>query len=97
MQIKNIMLTHLLFSSYTIGFILGGLTFFLVELDKDFHIKLSTEGILCIFMVLPIVYWVYRYSGMIFNNQNFKIKILYTCLGIIGFFFGAIFFEILLK
>lgn len=96
MEIKKILI-HLLFSSYTIGFILGGFTFFLVELDKNFYIKLSTEDILCFFMVIPIAYWVYRYFGMVFNDQNFKIKIFCICLSISGFFFGAIFFEVLLK
>ena len=90
-------LTHLFFGSYTIGFVLGGVAFILSERNRDFQFTFSKEYILCFFIFLPIIYWVYRYSGIVFNNQSLKVKLLYFVLWILGMFFGIVFFEILLN
>lgn len=87
-QRKNKTLTHLLFSSYTIGFVLGGFTFFITETSMT----ISKEGIFSFILLLPIIYWIYRYSGMVFNEQSMKIKFLYAVLFLIGICFGVLFF-----
>ncbi|MGA3602321.1 hypothetical protein [Lysinibacillus agricola] len=95
---KDKTLTHLLFSSYTIGFVSGGLAFFMSEREnKDFQFSFSLESIFCLLILSPIVYWVYRYSGMVFNDQSMKVKLLYFALCIVGMSFGIFFFELLLN
>ncbi|MFJ7406352.1 MULTISPECIES: hypothetical protein [unclassified Lysinibacillus] len=94
---KNRTITHLLLSSYTIGFVLGGLTFFISERNIDFQYSFSIEYIVCFLFVLPIIYWIYRYSGRVFNIQSMKVKLLYIALWIVGMFFGLIFFELIIK
>ncbi|MEK4520662.1 hypothetical protein NSQ95_16550 [Psychrobacillus sp. FSL W7-1457] len=94
---KDKTLTHLLLSSYTIGFVLGSLTFFISERNKDFHYSFSKEYIFCFIILFPIIYWVYRYSGRVFNNQTLKIKLLYFALWMLGMFFGLVFFELILN
>lgn len=94
---KNKTIIHLLLSSYTIGFVLGGLAFFISEINKDFLFSFSIESIFCFIILLPIIYWVYRYSGMVFNDQKLIIRLLYILLCIIGFGLGVIFFELSLK
>lgn len=88
---------HLLLSSYTIGFVLGSLGFFISEMNKDFQLDFSKESILCLLIIFPIIYWVYRYSGMAFNDQNLKVKLLYFALFILGIFLGLLFFELSLN
>ena len=88
-------LKHFLLGGYTIGFVLGSLVFFLTEINKDFQLSFSFENILCIIVVLPIFYWVYRYSGMVFDDQTMKMKLLYSFILILGFSFGIFFFELL--
>ncbi|MBE5082077.1 hypothetical protein J2D69_02745 [Lysinibacillus sphaericus] len=88
-------LIHLLFSSYTIGFVLGGLGFFLTEIKNiDFQFNFSKESVFCFLILSPIIYWVYRYSGRIFDVQSMKVKLLYFVLWIIGMAFGIIFFDL---
>jgi hypothetical protein len=89
-------LKHFLLGSYTIGFVFGSLAFFLAEINIDFHFSFSFESIFCIAVVLPILYWVYRYSGLVFNDQTIKMKLLYFFILILGFSFGIFFFELLL-
>lgn len=91
---KDKTLTHLCFSSYTIGFVIGGLFFFITEINKEFQFSFSKESFFCLLILLPIIYWVYHYSAMVFNNQNLKTKLLYFALCILGMFFGIIFFEL---
>ncbi|KGA80559.1 MAG: hypothetical protein M3043_07235 [Lysinibacillus fusiformis] len=88
-------LTHLFLGSYTIGFVVGGFTFFISLRNSHFQIKFSIESILCAFILLPIIYWIYRYSGMVFNNQPFTVKFLYLVLFILGMFLGILFFELI--
>jgi len=92
---KSKTLTHLLLSGYTIGFVLGGLAFFMAETNLQFSV--SKESIFYLIFLTPIIYWVYRYSGMVFNNQNFKIKLYYIVIFLFGMAFGIIFFELILN
>ncbi|MGE7840374.1 hypothetical protein ACQKNX_06235 [Lysinibacillus sp. NPDC093712] len=94
---KDRTLTHLLLSSYTIGFVLGCLTFFITERNIDYQFSFSIETIFSFVLLLPIIYWGYRYSGMVFNKQHMKVKLLYIVLWIVGMYFGLIFFELVLK
>ncbi|MEB2281738.1 hypothetical protein LAV73_17300 [Lysinibacillus xylanilyticus] len=95
---KDKTLTHLLFSSYTFGFVCGGLEFFLMERKNiDFQFSFSKESFFCLLIVSPIIYWVYRYSGMIFNVQSMKVKLLYFVLWMVGMYFGLMFFELTLN
>lgn len=90
-------LKHFLLGSYTIGFVIGSLSFFQSEINRDFQFSFSFESIFCISVVSPIFYWVYRYSGMVFNDQTMKMKLLYFFILILGFAFGIFFFELLLN
>lgn len=90
-------LKHFLLGSYTIGFVFGSLAFFLVDINIDFQFSSSFESIFCIAVVLPILYWVYRYSGLVFNDQTMKMKLLYFLIFILGLSFGIFFFELLLN
>ncbi|MFC9539069.1 hypothetical protein ACFTQ7_04210 [Lysinibacillus sp. NPDC056959] len=97
---KNKTLIHLLFSSYTIGFVVGGLQFFLMErknIDFHFHFSFSKESVFCFLILSPIIYWVYRYSSRIFDVQNMKVKLLYFVLLMIGMALGFIFFDLALN
>lgn len=89
-------LEYLLLGSYTIGFVAGCLGGFSTEVSTTLDFSFSFESIFCILVLLPIFYWVYRYSGMLFNDQAMKIKLLYALILIIGLFFGVIFTELIL-
>lgn len=93
---RKIELEHFLLGSYTIGFVAGCLGGLLTKISTIFNFNFSFETIFCILVVLPIFYWVYRYSGMVFNDQTMKIKLLYAFILIIGLFLGLIFSELLL-
>ncbi|MFI8685976.1 hypothetical protein [Rossellomorea sp. NPDC077527] len=90
-------LTHLFFSGYTSGFVVGGLFFFSNEINIDFQLSFSKESFFCLLFLLPIIYWFYRYVGIVFNNQRLIIKLLYFALFVLGIFFGILFFEFILN
>ena len=94
---KDKMLTHLCFGSYTIGFVVGSLVFFISEINKDFQIKFSVDTIICFLLISPVFYWTYRYFGMVFDNQSLKVKLPSFLLMLIGFCSGVIFFEIIVN
>ncbi|QTB27597.1 hypothetical protein [Lysinibacillus sphaericus] len=101
---KDKTLIHLLFSSYTIGFVLGGLQFFLMErknlgkiIDYSLHFSFTKESVFCFLILSPIIYWVYLYSGKILDVQNMKVKLLYFVLLMISYAFGFIFFDLALN
>lgn len=94
---KDRTLIHLFFSSYTIGFVVGGIVFFITETKKDFQFSFTGESFFSLLILLPIIYWVYCYTGTVFNNQSLKIKSLYFALCLLGMFFGIVFFELILS
>ncbi|MFS0876819.1 hypothetical protein [Solibacillus isronensis] len=88
-------LKHFIFGGYTIGFIMGCWVVIISENNPTINLSFSFESIFCIVVVLPLLYWVYRYSGMVFNNQSLKIKLLYSFILILGICFGIFFSELL--
>lgn len=92
--LKRKELEHFLLGSYTIGFIMGS---WLYVINPTLNLSFSFENIFCIIVVLPILYWVYRYSGMVFNDQSIKMKLMYSLVLILGLGFGIFFSELLLS
>ena len=94
---RKVELKHFLLGGYTIGFVVGCLTSLLSKISTTVNLSFSFESIFCIVVVLPIIYWVYRYSGMVFDDQTMKMKLLYAFILLLGFSFGIFFFELLLS
>ncbi|MER2061278.1 MAG: hypothetical protein ABTA16_20960, partial [Niallia sp.] len=65
---KKVELKHFLLGGYTIGFVAGCLAGLPLKISTTFNLSFSFESIFCIVVVLPIIYWVYRYSGLVFND-----------------------------
>ncbi|WP_342578093.1 hypothetical protein [Psychrobacillus sp. FSL K6-2843] len=94
---RKVELKHFLLGGYTIGFVAGCLGGLLSTISTTFTLSFSFESIFCIVVVLPIFYWVYRYSGMVFNDETMKMKLLYFFISMLGLFFGLFFSELLLS
>ncbi|BAK17235.1 predicted membrane-associated, metal-dependent hydrolase [Solibacillus silvestris StLB046] len=90
-------LKHFLLGGYTIGFIVGWLVVLISVINPTFNLSFSFKSIFCILVVLPILYWTYRYSGMVFNDQTMKVKLIYSFVLFLGFCFGIFFTELLLN
>ena len=70
---------------------------FIHDQHHIYSFSFSFESIFCIVVVLPIFYWVYRYSGMVFNDETMKMKLLYFFILMLGLSFGLFFSELLLS
>ncbi len=89
---KDNTVIHLLFGSYTIGFIVGGGSIIISETNKTFDFNFSIGSFFCMLFLAPIIYWVYRFHGMVFNDASLPMKLLYFSLSILGIFGGGLFF-----
>ena len=63
----------------------------------NLNFSFSVKSIFGFLVVLPILYWAFRYSGMVFNDQTIKMKLIYSFILLLGLCLGITFSELLLN